>query len=232
VARTPAEGEGERHVTRLDVVLGEDGAARVTGAEEYRGHEAAALRVSMERLDVQARRQATEQVLARSFRGAALLDLRVEGEGDLEGPLTVRWSARVERWARIEGGRAVVDAPLFPARLAARFLQRAARETPLLVPADERSELVLSVSLPAGWAALPATAADVRSAFGRYRRAERVEAGRLLREDALELLRDRVSPARYASFAGFATAVDAAQEAPIVFVRPTPGEKRPARPGS
>ena len=232
VVRTPPGGEGDRHATTLRVALAEDGAATMDGAEEYRGYEAAALRASMERLDAPARRQAVERALSRSFRGPALLDLRFEGEDDLDRPLVVRWSARVERWARVEDGRAVVDAPLVPARLGSRFLQRASRETALLLAADERSTLDLSVSLPTGWSPLPATAADVRSPFGRYVRSERAEAGRLLREDRFELLRGRIAPAGYPSFAGFATAVDAAQEAPLVFLRSTQGEARPVGPGT
>jgi len=232
VAHTPAGREDEPHVTRLHVALADDGAATVQGMEEYRGIEAAALRASLERVDPQARRQAVERALSRSFRAPVLLDLEFDGEGDLERPLVMRWSARVDHWARVEDGRAVVDAPLFPARLASRFLQRARRETPLLVSADERSALEVTVALPAGWAPVPATAADIGSPFGRYRRVERTEAGRLVREDRFELLRNRVAPADYPSFAAFASTVDAAQEAPVVFIRSTPGEKRPARPGS
>jgi hypothetical protein len=229
-ARTPAGQDDERHVTRLQVALGEDGGAMVEGTDEYRGFEAAALRASIEALDVQARRQAVERALSRSFRGPALVDFRIDGEGDMDGPLLLRWSARVEHWARFEEGRAVVDAPLFPARLASRFLQRATRETPLLVPSDERSALELTVTLPAGWAPVPAAAADVRSSFGRYRRVERGEPGRFVREDGFDLLRARVAPADYASFAGFASTVDAAQETPMVFHSSTQGKKTPAGP--
>ncbi len=232
VARTPAGDAGERRVTRLRVALDREGGATLDGSEEYRGFEAAALRVSLERLDPQARRQAVEQALSRSFRGPALTDLRVEGEGATDRPLVLRWRARVERWARFEGGRAIVDAPVFPARLAARFLRRATRETSLLVSDDERSTLELTVAPPTGFIPVPAQAKDVASPFGRYQRGERVEGGQLAREDRYDLLRGRVAPADYPAFAGFASAVDAAQEEPIVFQRSTQGEMPPAVPGA
>jgi len=79
------------------------------------------------------------------------------------------------------------------------------------------------VSPPPGFTPVPARAADVASAFGRYRRSERVDAGRLAREDQYDLLRGRVAPADYPAFAGFASAVDAAQEEPIAFQRSNPG---------
>ena len=82
---------------------------------------------------------------------------------------------------------------------------------------------VYTVSPPAGFTPVPSRAADVASAFGRYRRSERVEAGRLAREDQSDLLRGRVAPADYPAFAGFASAVDAAQEEPIAFQRSNPG---------
>jgi hypothetical protein len=223
VTRTPAGDAGERRVTRLHVALDRDGGATIDGSEEYRGFEAAALRASVERLDVQARRQAVEQALSHSFRGPALTDLRIDGEGAVDAPLVLRWRARVERWARVEDGRAIVEAPVFPARLAARFLQRASRETSLLVADDERTTLELTVSPPAGFTPVPTRTADVASAFGRYRRSERVDAGRLAREDQYDLLRGRVAPADYPAFAGFASAVDAAQEEPIAFQRSNPG---------
>jgi len=42
----------------------------------------------------------------------------------------------------------------------------------------------------------------------------------------------RVAPADYPAFAGFASAVDAAQEEPIAFQRSPQGEKGPAIPGT
>ncbi len=230
VTRTPPDDGSERRRTRLAIAVDGEGNATVEGAEEYRGVEAAGLRDAIEKIDGRARRQAMEQTLARTFRSPSLLDLQVDGERALEAPMTLRWRARVEGWARLEAGRAVVEAPLFPARLGARFLQRAVRERPLLVASDERSTTELVVVLPPGWSPAPSTPPPVTSPHGGYRREERGEAGRLLRTDHYDLRRGRVAPADYSAFAGFARAVDAVQEEPMVFLRATPGEKSPAAP--
>jgi len=230
VTRTPPDDGSERRRTRLVIAVDGEGNATVEGAEEYRGVEAAGLRSSIEKIDAPTRRQAMEQSLARTFRSPSLLDLAVDGEGALEAPITLRWRARVEGWARLEDGRAVVEAPLFPARLGARFLQRATRERPLLLAADERSTTELTISLPSGWMPAPVAPAPVKSGYGSYRREERGAAGRLLRTDQYDLSRGRVAPADYPAFAGFARAVDAAQEEPMVFLRATPGERPPVGP--
>ena len=213
------EPEADRRATRLAIAVEADGSAVVEGSEEYRGVEAAALRASIERIDAQGRREAVEQALARSFRGAALTRLDLDGEGSVEGPLVLRWRARVARWARLEQGRAVVDAPLFPARLAARYVQRATRESPLLVGSEERAELQLVVTLPPGWSAAPAAATEVRGRFGEYQRRERAEPGRLVREDSYQLRRGRVPAGDYPAFGSFAAAIDAAQQEAMVFLR-------------
>jgi Tfp pilus assembly protein PilF len=219
VTRTPADDGSERRRTRLAVAVDAEGGAVVEGADTYAGFEAATLRASIEPLDAQSRRQAMEQVLAKSFRGATLLDLAVDGDGALDGPLTLRWRAKVERWARLEEGRAVAEQPIFPARLGARFVQRAVRETPLLVASDDRAAVELTVTLPPGWRPAPAPPASVATPFGSYRRDEADEAGRLLRKESFELLRRRVAPGEYPAFGDFARAVDAAQGEPLVFLR-------------
>ncbi|MFL5301989.1 MAG: hypothetical protein ACJ79R_16760, partial [Anaeromyxobacteraceae bacterium] len=230
-ARTPDDDGRERRRVRLAIAVDARGDATVDGEERYDGFEAAALRAQLERLDVDARRQAVEGSLGRAFRGPALLALEVEGEKDLDGgPLALRWRARVDGWARLEEGRAVAEAPLFPARLGARFVQRAAREFPLLVAATERASLEATVALPAGWRASPRPPVEVAGAHGSYRRAERAEGGRLVRSDAYELPRARIAPAEYPGFARHAAAVDAAQQAPLVFERSTLGDVRPPAP--
>ena len=223
VARTPPDDGSERRRTRLAVTVDADGGAILEGSDAYDGYEAASLRASVEKLDPQTRRQAMEQLLARSFRGAALLDLAIDGEGALEGPLTLRWRVKVDRWARLEEGRAIVEQPILPARLGARFLQRAKRETPLLVASDDRTALEVTVSPPAGWRPVPGAPTTLSTPFGSYRREERVEGASLVRTDQLDVLRGRVDPAAYPAFGAFARGVDAAQGEPLVFLRAKTG---------
>jgi hypothetical protein len=230
-ARTPDDDGRERRHIRLVIAVDPRGDAIVEGEERYDGFEAAALRAQIEQLDVEARRQAVEGSLSRAFRSPALLSLDVDGERDLGGPLALRWRARADGWARLEDARAVADAPIFPARLGARFVQRAARESPLLLRASERVSLDVAVALPEGWRPAPRPGVDLATPFGSYRRSERAERGRLVREDAYDLLRARVAPADYPAFARHASAVDAAQETPMVFERSTLGEARPSPAG-
>jgi hypothetical protein len=191
----------------------------VEGVEEYRGYEAAMLRASLERLDAESRRQGLEKLLSRSFHGPSLTALQVDGERDPEVPLVLRWSARVSEWVRLEPGRAVADTPLFPARLGARFLQRASRETQVFVASDERSALDVTVLLPRDWVAVPGAGAELDGAYGSYVRQERLEAGTLRRVDRQDLRRGRIAPSEYAAFAAFARAVDGAQDQPMTFRR-------------
>jgi hypothetical protein len=231
VVRTP-RGEPERRRTVMTITVDADGHAAAEGREEYVGHDAAALRSAIERLDAAGRKQAFEAALSRAFRSPSLLGFEVDGERVPGAPMVLRWRARVERWARVEGTRAVVDAPPFTARLTSRYVQRPVRETPLLLGLEERTAFSLTVNLPAGWRPSPGPPAEVRSAYGRYARAERAEAGRLVRDDAFDLERGRVPPADFAGFAGFAASVDAAQEEPMTFELTTPGPEAPRRDGA
>lgn len=226
VVRTP-EGETERRIARLHVELDAAGGATLEGTDDYRGYDAAALRESLEQLDEQARRQAIEQALARSFDSPVLTSFRVDGERTLEGPLVLEWKARVSRWARPVGSTIIAEAPLFPALLGVRFVQRSSRESPLLIQNEERNGMELTVTPPTGFIAVPARQVSIASDYGRYTRSEQVEGARLVRKDTYDLRRGRVTPADYPSFAGFARSIDSAQAVPMVFRRATPGVTSP-----
>jgi hypothetical protein len=97
----------------------------------------------------------------------------------------------------------------------ARYAPLAARETPLLVPSSEQARLRIQVTPPPGSTPAAGAPRDVQAPQGRYRRAEREEGGVLVREDAVEVRRSRVSPADYPAFARFAGEVDEAQAVPM-----------------
>jgi cellulose synthase operon protein C len=170
-------------------------------------------------VDANARRQVVEAMLARGFRGLALTDVRVLGEEDGEGPLVLRWSGRVARLARpAAGGGLVLDTAILPARLGARFVQVADRSTPLLLGAEEREVLRIEVRAPEGLVPVAGPARAAEGPAGAFARTERIEGQTLVREDRLELSRARIAPDRYRALAGFAAAVDDAQQAPSTFV--------------
>jgi hypothetical protein len=219
VELTPADGDGADPVKiELRVVVAEDGSATVDGSETYTGWDAAGGKHALERVDAAGRRQAVEQSLARSFRDLQLTSLAVEGEGDPDAPLVMRWSLTTPAWAHLDGGWLVAEVPLFPARLAAVYAPRGARETPLLLGDSQDVTMRVEVVPPPGWKAVPQPR-KVESEQGSYLRAERSAGAALVREDRFVLHRARIDPVRYPAFAELARAIDAAQEAPIVFER-------------
>lgn len=213
----PADDGRERRSVELKVRISAGGDAEVEGTEHYVGFDAAAYKLGLERMDAQQRRQRMEQLLSRGFRGARLEALSEEGESDPEAPLTVRWRIAVPSWARVEPDGLVIDSPVLPPRLQARYAPLPARETPLLVASPERLSMRLEVTPPPGYRAVARPSQALQGSHGSYARSERVEGGALVREDRFELVRGRVAPAAYADFASFAAAVDEAQGAPMLF---------------
>jgi hypothetical protein len=112
-----------------------------------------------------------------------------------------------------------VDGALVPARLGARLVQLSARTSALLVAAPEQTVARIVFELPPGLAPRPGAPERIEGPFGAFAREERAEPGKLVRDERVVLLRGRVAPERYAALAGFAAAVDAAQERPTVFAR-------------
>jgi hypothetical protein len=219
-ARTPARAlvDAERS-TRVRVALRADGSAEVEGEDRYVGALAGAAKAALERLDAAERHQAVEALLARSFGGFTVGEVRFEGEEDPEAPLVIRWKGAAPEVARAAGGGLVVDALVFPARLGARFVQVAARTTPLLVPAPERAAQRIEIVAPDGFVARAGPAVRLETPFGRFVREERGDGRTLVREERLELARARVPPERYGDFVAFAGAVDAAEERPAAFAK-------------
>jgi hypothetical protein len=113
---------------------------------------------------------------------------------------------------------AVVEARPFAARLRSRWVQLAARKTPLALGA-ERVEVEVRIAPPPGLHLEAAPPQRVESPFGTFTREERVEGGALLRTERLEVRRSRVPPERYAELVAFASAVDEIQERPVALTR-------------
>jgi hypothetical protein len=224
VVRTPERaGAEERREVAVRIALAADGGATVEGEDRYLGAAAAAAKAGVERLDASERRQVIEGMLARTFPGIALATAEMTGEGDAAAPFAVRWRGTVPGLARAANGTLVLDAPVFPARLAARFVQVATRTTPLVLAVGEVVEARVEIVAPEGFTPSPADAASLDGAFGAFASTERADGRTLVREERLVLQRGRVSPERYADFAGFASSVDRLQERAAVFTRPDAG---------
>jgi len=217
-ARTPAAPVvAEGRELEIEVRLAADGSATVSGTDRYRGALGAAVKAAFERMNGPARRQAVEQFLARTLRGLTVRELTLEGEEDAEAAFTLRWSGAAPALARAAEGGLELDALQPQLRLGARFVQLAARRTPLLVGERERTVVRLVVIPPAGLAP-PAAPPPVRleTPHGRFTRSESAEGGAYRREDRLELERGRVAPEAYPAFAAFCGAVDEVEARPVV----------------
>ncbi|HEX9051305.1 MAG TPA: tetratricopeptide repeat protein, partial [Anaeromyxobacter sp.] len=230
VVRTPARAPvEERREIAVRIALDADGGATVEGEDRYLGAAGAAAKGAIERLDADDRRQVIESMLARSFRGVVLAEAAMRGEDDPDAPLVIRWRGKVPRLARAANGGLVLDAPILPARLGARFVQVATRTTPLLLQIPERSVERVEIVAPEGFAPVPASGAPIETTFGAFSRTDRVEGRTLVREERLDLPRGRVAPERYPEFAAFAAAVDAAQEQPLAVEAAAPAASGGAR---
>jgi cellulose synthase operon protein C len=219
-ARTPARSPGDAdRAIEVEIRLAQDGSAEVSGVDRYPGAAGAELKEGFERLDASDRRQAVEGRLGRVFRGVAITDVAIDGEDDPAAPFVIRWRARVPDLARAANGGLTIEASLFPARLASRFVQLASRRTPLVLPMTDRLRTRLVIRPPPGLRPAAGTARELSSPFGRFERTERLEDGALVREEALELRRARIPPDRYPGFAAFAAGVDEIQDAPVILTR-------------
>jgi hypothetical protein len=233
VVRTPERPiVEERREVVIRIALRPDGGAALEGEDRYHGAAAAAGKAMVERLDATERRQVIEASLARSFPDVSLDSAEMDGEQDPRRPFVIRWRGTAPSLARASNGGLVLDAPVVPARLGARYVQVAARTTPLVVPLTERVDARVEVIAPEGLVPAPAQASAVDGEFGSFARAERADGRTLVNEERLVLRRGRVAPARYADFASFATTVDHLQERAMTVVAREAPPVGPAAPAS
>ena len=215
VARTPDRSAVEDgHEVAVRIALAPDGSAALTGSERISGPNGAELKQALEHVDPGDRRRAIEGLLSRAFRGIALDDVAFEGEDDPDAPLTLRWKGRVPGLLRTTAEGAVLDAPILPFTVGARYVRLAARTTPLRL-SDERVSQRVEIVPPPGLVVHAEAARRADGPFGRFERAERVEGGTLVREERLEIRQARVAPSRYIDLAAFAAAIDEAQGRPV-----------------
>jgi hypothetical protein len=227
VARTPAAAAvPAARTSTLRITLDADGGATVEGTDRYLGHTAGVVRAALERFDVASRRRLFEQSVAATFRGGSLEVLELRGTEDREAALEVAYRAHVPSFARRDGDRLVVEAPILPARLGESFVQMAERKLPLLVSPQDPLEQRIEITPAPGLSLRAAPAVSVVSAWGRFERRERLEGRALVREERIEIPRARVAPADYPEFVRFVTAVDAAQAVPL----PVGREENPGGP--
>ncbi len=220
-----AAGEAglDDHRFRFALTLKADGSLEGEGQETLGGFEAAVARASLEQLDDAQRRQAVEAALAAGFRGASLSSATFEIGAAPGSDVTLRYRFDVEQSARFEGDHAW-SVPLggFPLHLAETYVQLAARNLPLLLPAWQRPSVDLTLELPRGAALqgqLPAPL-TLDGPFGSYRRSETRAGQTVTLHERLVLPPQRIPPGQYADFASFAASIDRAQDERLTYSLP------------
>ncbi|MHB8418834.1 MAG: hypothetical protein ACYDCL_12210 [Myxococcales bacterium] len=223
----PASAAGapgtDDHRFRFALTLHGDGSLEGDGRETLGGFEAALARASLEQLDDAQRQQAVEAALASGFRGATLANATFEVGAAPGDEVTLRYHFAVDQIARPEGPRSW-SIPLrgFPLHLADSYLQLAARDLPLLVPAWQRPAVELTVELPAEAKVTSDAPAPVAldTPFGSYRRVETRVGRKVELQERLVLPPQRIPPGQYAEFAAFAASVDRAEDERLTFSLP------------
>ncbi len=213
----------EDHHFSLALELHADGSAEGKASERFGGFEAALAHTAVDGLDDAQRRQAIESGLASAFPGAVLEAARFEVGAGPGAPLSLDYRFTVPALARDEGGGRFSIVPHgFPVKLSDRYLQLAARDLPLVVAEGQRPDVTVALKLPPGARLEGLSPAPLRidGPFGSYVREERRSGSTVEVHERLVLPPQRIPAGRYADFAGFASAVDRAEEERVEYALP------------
>jgi cellulose synthase operon protein C len=209
---TPVATQAVTKESRLVAELTADGTLSGTGTETYTGFGAAQLQEAFDSLNAEQRQQALQQALSRTYGGAEMMSLKVETGKGTGQPLTIRFSFRAPRFARVDGSTLVVPALAAPEQLGRRYVQLASRNTPLLIDPSSRAHSVVTLKVPAGAVPTGLVPSMVSTTSGaRYARQETFAQGLLTVDESFTLSQVRVQPKAYADFARFCGEVDLAQ---------------------
>ena len=214
--RTPPLSSGDGRTVAYDLALSKDGALSGSAMETYRGFDSAGAAEALESMDPDRRRQAIESSLARTFRGAVLDELSAD-EANTPGMDTVlRYRFHASGFARV-GPRGALTFPtsFSPAHLGRRFVERAVRQTPLLLDSSDRVRVTVRLALAPGMAARPRPPASAQLAFATFSSRAATEPGRVTLDEELSMNPARVPPEAWPKFKAFAAAVDEAQGAEL-----------------
>jgi len=222
-ASLPDEHDGRK--LTLDLKLDAEGVASGTGHDEHYGFEAASLKDALERLDRDQRKQAVESMLGRGLHGVTLDNLSTEHENDLGGSASLIYSFHAPL-ARKDGARLYVPQSVAPARLARRWAQVAERTLPLLVDSPDQASSHVAIALPKGMHLKPGFApAHLATPFGRYDFDAREDDGKLIIDEQLNVVAQRIPTGRYEDFVKFARAVDDAQSSELILEQGLPPKR-------
>lgn len=206
---------------RVDVAMGQGGAATVRVAEQHTGLAASVWRRTFRRApEAELDRLMRENYVGRLFPGAQVTSFEIANPGARAEPLQMSFAAEVPRFGRPTGGGVLVP-NVFAVNLAQALAQRASRETTLGV-GGRALEVVTRIE---GVAAPEETVGRLPSValegFGgsRYSREARVDGGAVVVTRKLVVPETNVPASDYEAFARFCRAVTEAEMVEIP-VRP------------
>jgi hypothetical protein len=199
------------HRIQVELQVGADGAFRARGTEVLTGAYAMGWRFVLAKRLEEERRQGLETLIRRTFPGAEVERVSLEGLTGRETPLRISWEARGSLQRDGEGGFALALG-LSPEGLGRDTVRVGERKTPLFVTQHAKVDMVVRAVLPAGarWREPPAPV-DVEDPLLSFARRALVDGPTLVLTKHHELRMGEVQPARYAAWRVAATAVDRAE---------------------
>jgi tetratricopeptide (TPR) repeat protein len=219
VVRTPKGSDAGKRL-ELKVELGADGVLTGFAEEVYSGMEAAQIAEALEQLPPDQRSQAVQGALARYFGGAELSKLELKVPREVGANVTIRYTFRAPRFARVDGDRLVLQPLTFPASLGRRFVEVGVRRMPLYIGETEEATTTASMKLPAGMHLVePLDQRPLSTPFGVYERRERQQGELVQIDEHYRLDMARIPPAQYDAFAQFAGAVDLLQSRDLIVTK-------------
>ncbi len=205
----------------MEIKLARDGSGVVTERIEISGQLASEWRYRFQ--EEARRRELFEKALSRSFPGAVIIDLRMSGIEDPEGPVDVRASYRVPHLATKRDGELTIALERTRASLVQRLAPLSRRRHPVELDYPFISSEKITINLPGGVTVREAPrAVAIGEEEGKepgFRFVQKVSRkGRaVILERDLEIGAQRISVKEYPEFRRFCGRVDAALGDRLVF---------------
>jgi cellulose synthase operon protein C len=214
----PLAGDQDRLEFEGKVTLAADGSARMALRQRFVGKYAMRLRGGLVQVPEGRLHEVIEsRLLAQALPGAELEGFSIEGQKDLDAPLTVDMQVVIAKFAEVGPNRIVIEPPLMP-RLT-RLASLAERQTPLLIRESMHQSARLEITLEPGMNVWGARQGEVKDGEYRVVARDSVSEKQLVLDREVSIAAGRVSPADYARFLAYAREAEQLLAQPIVLTR-------------
>jgi hypothetical protein len=193
----------------VEVRLAPDGSGEIRLIQQYSGHYGSSLRQALDEIaEVRLHDILEERLLASAFPGARLLEFEFQHLDDPDAPLHIVMVAEMANFARREGQKLILTPP-YATRLS-QFAALPARQTALLIAAERRQHVDMTVILPAGASATAAPPQRLEFHEFDVDVRDSQEGAKLRLQRRVTIPPTRVSPEEYPAFQRFTRDADAA----------------------